>query len=268
MQILFSRGIVFALLTIVVCEVSWAQTISVSENEIMRIAEAVFKNECGGNDQHLMTWNDGEDFLSVGLGHFIWYPQGEQGPFEEGFVDFLRYVKARGGAVPSWLDPSTGFVFCPWRSREDFRRAQQSDQVRQLRAFLLDTKKEQSQFLVERLNRAIPKIIEHVPQQDRKRIKYQLSQLSSQRKGLYALIDYVNFKGMGISATERYQHQGWGLLQVLQVMDDVPDRDAVAAFVRAAQHVLTQRVRNAPAQRNEQKWLAGWLNRLKTYQEY
>ena len=29
-------------------------------------------------------------------------------------------------------------------------------------------------------------------------------------------MDYVNFKGEGVSSSERYRGQGWGLLQVLE----------------------------------------------------
>ena len=43
--------------------------------------------------------------------------------------------------------------------------------------------------------------------------------------------------------------------------------DALFAFVSAASNVLSTRVANAPPQRNEQRWLAGWQNRLQTYLE-
>ena len=78
--------------------------------------------------------------------------------------------------------------------------------------------------------------------------------------------DYVNFKGEGIKETERYQGKGWGLLQVLEEMEGYPeDRVATAEFSRAAATVLTRRVANSPSSRGEKRWLAGWLNRCKTY---
>jgi hypothetical protein len=83
---------------------------------------------------------------------------------------------------------------------------------------------------------------------------------------MYCLVDYVNFKGEGIKPTERYNGQGWGLLQVLEEMQGYPTGSAATAeFSRAASAVLTRRVQNAPAARGEQRWLAGWLNRCKTY---
>jgi hypothetical protein len=88
----------------------------------------------------------------------------------------------------------------------------------------------------------------------------------STAQGTYALIDYANFKGMGISPLETYKSQGWGLLQVLSGMrDESIARDAVEEFRRAASRVLRQRVENAPKSRKEQQWLPGWINRINTY---
>ncbi len=42
--------------------------------------------------------------------------------------------------------------------------------------------------------------------------------MAASPNGVYALVDYVNFKGEGTLATERYQDHGWGLLQVLEGM--------------------------------------------------
>jgi hypothetical protein len=81
--------------------------------------------------------------------------------------------------------------------------------------------------------------------------------------GLYALIDYVHFKGTGLAQAERYNNTGWGLLQVLETMDET--RPPLQAFVASARINLENRVHNAPAERNESRWLQGWMNRLDTY---
>ncbi|OQW90787.1 MAG: hypothetical protein BWK78_06195, partial [Thiotrichaceae bacterium IS1] len=81
--------------------------------------------------------------------------------------------------------------------------------------------------------------------------------------GAYPLVDYINFKGEGTSEKERYNGQGWGLLQVLTEMD--PQLNPRTAFAKAAESVLERRVRNAPAGKNEGRWLTGWKNRLTTY---
>ena len=77
--------------------------------------------------------------------------------------------------------------------------------------------------------------------------------------------DYVNFKGDGLSPTERYKGQGWGLLQVLTDMKARDAADAPRAFADSAKRVLTRRVENSPPERGERRWLAGWLNRCESY---
>ncbi|MFM8981770.1 MAG: hypothetical protein ACKOLA_02485, partial [Spartobacteria bacterium] len=63
--------------------------------------------------------------------------------------------------------------------------------------------------------------------------------------------------------SERYNSQGWGLLQVLETMP--ASGNALPEFAKAADTVLTRRVKNSPPSRNEAKWLPGWRNRLATY---
>ena len=79
---------------------------------------------------------------------------------------------------------------------------------------------------------------------------------------MYALVDYVKFKGEGTLSSERYQEQGWGLRQVLTAMGAGP---SLIVFSRAADAVLTRRVANSPPERREQRWLPGWRSRVRTY---
>ncbi|WP_295926226.1 hypothetical protein [uncultured Akkermansia sp.] len=84
--------------------------------------------------------------------------------------------------------------------------------------------------------------------------------------GMYALIDYVNFKGEGTNPAERYRGQGWGLMQVLEEMRPAaPGQPAAAEFAEAAKRVLQRRVDNSPVGRGEARWLAGWKNRCDSY---
>ena len=81
--------------------------------------------------------------------------------------------------------------------------------------------------------------------------------------GSYALIDYVHFKGTGLTPSERYENQGWGLQQVIEEMESAPT--TLYSFVQAAKHMLSRRVANAPIERNEQRWHAGWHKRVESY---
>ncbi|QLH35695.1 MAG: hypothetical protein HWD61_05780 [Parachlamydiaceae bacterium] len=118
----------------------------------------------------------------------------------------------------------------------------------------------------ETFKKTLPFMVEHLSPEEKENIEIVFSRLVNNPKGLYALIDYLNFKGDGTSEKETYNGQGWGLLQVLQGISPY-SRDIVASFVDRAKILLTQRVRNSPPDRNEQKWLKGWLNRVDTYLE-
>jgi hypothetical protein len=133
--------------------------------------------------------------------------------------------------------------------------------MKELRQFLFETKNLQALFIAARLEKALPRIIEKLSPAEKEKVSIAFTQLASDSRGLYALIDYTNFKGEGISPEETYKGQGWGLLQVLQAMP----KNTVADFVEQAKKILAQRVKNSPPERQEEKWLKGWMNRLDTY---
>ena len=89
-----------------------------SDAEMERIGRRIWNNECGGTRNGLTSWNAGENFASLGIGHFIWYPDGARGPFEESFPK-LRSAFAKQGTigVPVWMAGP-----CPWSTRAEFLR--------------------------------------------------------------------------------------------------------------------------------------------------
>lgn len=113
------------------------------------------------------------------------------------------------------------------------------------------------------LSAPCPKCSQPPPPSHREALRKNFYRVTAEPLGLYALMDYVNFKGEGISSSERYAGQGWGLLQVLEAMP--PSGPALPEFAKAADRVLTRRVRNSPPERHEAQWLPGWRNRLATY---
>jgi hypothetical protein len=244
--------------------------INLSPADTRRIGKRIWQNECNGTLAGLTSWNAGENFASLGIGHFIWYPQGARGPFDESFPKFIAYAHDQQVPLPVWiqhLSPgTTGHIACPWNSRSEFERAQDSPKMKQLRQFLADTVNLQAEFLVERLREALPKMLAEATPSKRAQMREQFDRLAGSAMGCYALVDYVNFKGEGVLATERYAGQGWGLLQVLEGMSqESSGREAVKDFAESAKKVLTNRVRNSPPERNESRWLPGWLNRINTY---
>jgi hypothetical protein len=235
---------------------------SLSPTEARHIGHKIWQNECNGTISGLTSWNSGENFASLGIGHFIWYPEGMPGPFEESFPQLVSFMAERGKNLPPSLQGRS--LHCPWKSRAEFLKAQDSPIINQLRRFLADTVDLQSEFLVDRLNRSLPKMLEEAPAADRTKVRENFENLQRTSQGCYALVDYVNFKGEGVLHSERYQGQGWGLLQVLQEMEP-GSSSAADEFARAAATVLRRRVHNAPPARNEQRWLAGWLKRVNSY---
>ena len=104
---------------------------------------------------------------------------------------------------------------------------------------------------------------------ERTQVQQQFDRVAGSAMGCYALVDYVNFKGEGVLATERYAGKGWGLLQVLEAMSEESNgREAVKNFAESAKKFLTGRVRNSPPERNEARWLPGWLTRIDTYVQH
>jgi hypothetical protein len=225
----------------------------------------IWRNEAGGKVQFLTHWNKGEDFGSFGIGHFIWYPAGKQGPFTESFPGVVDALAAAGETVPAWLRGS-----CPWQTREAFFADFDGPRLTALRALLARTVDVQAMYAAHRLESALPKMLEAAEPSERAALERRFDAVAAAPNGVYALVDYVNFKGEGVNPTERYAGNGWGLLQVLELMDDAaPGQRSVEAFEKGADAALTRRVANAPADRREreQGWLPGWRVRLKTYLE-
>jgi hypothetical protein len=239
--------------------------VSLSHQDAVRIGRKIWQNECGGTVAGLTSWNTGENFASLGIGHFIWYPAGARGPFEESFPEFVRYVAQRGAKLPELLLAGRNEV-CPWQSRAEFLTAESGAKMKTLRLFLVDTIDLQADFLVNRMRAALPKMLAAASPAERGKVAQQFNRLVSSAPGCYALIDYVNFKGEGVLPSERYHDRGWGLLQVLEEMSGPGDaKAAVNEFADAATRVLRARVENAPRERNEARWLPGWLNRIASY---
>src|SRR5438876_9529453 len=239
--------------------------VTVSHSDALRIGKRIWQNECNGTVAGLTSWNEGENFASLGIGHFIWYPKGQRGPFEESFPKLISFISSRGAKLPKLLLGGAEQP-CPWTSRAEFLRAQHTAEMNQLRQFLAGTVDLQTEFLIARLQSALPKMLNEAAPSDRANVQQQFERLTRTPQGCYALVDYVNFKGEGVLHTERYQGQGWGLLQVLEGMHGAAgDAAPVDEFARAAKAVLIRRVRNAPAERHESRWLSGWLHRVNTY---
>jgi hypothetical protein len=246
--------------------------LALSADVARKVGHKIWLNETGGNREAITSWNANEEFASLGIGHFIWFPAGKKAPFEESFPRMLEFLRQQNARLPPWVD-QTPIPPCPWISRTDFIKNFRSPQMTQLRQFLLDTVAEQTQFLVMRAQNAIDKVLDSTPGSDEhQHIVTQFTRIAQASKDLYPLIDYINFKGEGTDPVETALDkqtgapQGWGLKQLLLKMTGTASEPKVvlAEFADAAQSVLLQRIRNIPANRI---WEAGWLRRVATYRQ-
>ena len=228
-----------------------------------RVGERIWQNECAGTIDGLTTWNVGENFPSLGIGHALWFPAGKPAPFTETFPVLVVFAKASGSNPPDWTMPPAD---CPWPDRATFLREFQSPKMRELRHWLASSIDIQTDFLIARQQDALPKILAACPPDERPKVLGNFQALSSTPEGMFCLIDYVNFKGEGTNPSERYNGYGWGLLQVLQAMPaDTPPSSAARVFASAANQTLLRRIKNAPAARGETRLQAGWSNRCARY---
>ncbi len=222
------------------------------------IGNMVWQNECAGTVKGLVSWNVGESFPSLGIAHFIWFPRGVRPPFKESWPSFVQFAEERGVRVPSYLKGAA-----PWSNRSAFL-ADRSGKADKMRAWLSQNLGLQTAFLIRRSRAALPSMMKASKQPSNVAARYYA--LARTARGNYCLIDYVNFKGEGLTMNERYNGTNWGLLQVLEEMRGRPQGSAATAeFSRAASVVLQRRVRNAPPSRGESRWLAGWMKRCRSY---
>ena len=236
------------------------------------IGSRIYQNEAMGKAEYLTHWNEGEDFPSLGIGHFIWFPKGVDAPFDEQFpamVSFLREQSPDILGEPTWLQNLDPLV-APWDSKAQFDEAWSSDEMAELRIWLEESRQYQARFIVSTFEKRWQNL--DIPVEQKQAFSRLLQQLTETPEGLFAVIDYYNFKGLGNNPRERYQGEGWGLVQVLTALNVLradAERDVCADIVEqfrdAAASRLSLRVELSPPERNESRWLPAWLKRLHGY---
>ncbi len=232
-----------------------AAQVELSPHALDLLAQQLFEKECGGQQENLLWWSPHEPFPSLGIAHFIWFPQGVSVPFEQTFPQVIQFLDP-SGQLPAWLHAP----YAPWAARKAFLAEKGRPYLRWLQAWLWHTRQQQAAFVVARFNRRWQQACNRQPDGDR--LQQRLQQLVEQAPhALWAVLDYSNFKGFGDLPQERYRGHGWGLVQVVRQMHDV----SLEAFVQAAKAVLQQRIDLAP--QPEQHWWPGWRRRVESYLE-
>ncbi len=239
-------------------------TIKLNDDDAYALGMRVWKNEARGRLDEIIWWNKNENFASMGIGHFLWFPKEHEKGYVGSFSTFISFLQEKEVPVPEWLSKKN--APCPWDSKESFDKATNSTKMKELRTLLNNTIPLQALYIADRLQNALPQILNTIDSPKKDHVQRMFECLSHTPQGIYALTDYINFKGEGISDMLNHRSGGWGLKHVLQGMPaDTDTERAVWEFVRSAKKRLLERVLENPQKRSERTWLLGWKNRLDTY---
>lgn len=240
--------------------------LAISPQISLPIGIKIWFNESGGSVDGLTSWNDGENFASLGIGHFVWHPYGNGRNPNSSFPALIKYMEQRKNIViPTWLRNNP---YCPWPNKVIFTQAKNSPRMMELRIFLQKTIPVQAEYMVKNLEETLPELLATAPAQDRALIYHNFYTLARTSAGIYALVDFLNFKGAGLSGARGNYENGSGLLHVLRDMSKAPKGTSpLRAYVMAAKNVLIRRVERAAPGAHYERWLAGWFNRINTYAE-
>jgi hypothetical protein len=220
--------------------------------EFFEIGNKLFANECASKKEYLVWWSPRENFANFGIGHFIWLPAGSRLPFSEQFPELIGFYLDKNEPIPQVIDmyKMTGL---PWKNKNDLDSDPRKPGIID---WLASTVNIQAAFIIFKAMDSLKLIAAESPE-----VIYKLNELCISPSGRYCVIDYLNFKGTGLDPEERLKGQGWGLLQVLEMLER-PDNES---FAKAAALVLTNRVDNYTDKQNDLKFLDGWLKRLESY---
>lgn len=280
MFILFVVSILMSLTTFMAQASNFSSLQKLSKTDYQWIGERIFQNEAASKTKYLTHWGRGEDFPSFGIAHFIWFPQGVDAPFQQTFPAMYRYVSQQTPA-PAWLQAlaeeagSSKSFYAPWQIKSGFDAEQQSPKLESLRRWLLSSKQAQAEFVVLSFQQRWQTAMQSYSDDERQRLTLRLKQLMSFKQGLFAVVDYFNFKGLGLKGKEQYQGEYWGLISVFEQMEAtlpvnsqakrITEEMLLNHFIEAAKQRLKLRTELAPEGRNEQRWLPGWYRRLEGY---
>lgn len=232
------------------------QASNLNDDQLLEIGIKIWQNQCGIWDrpgkvthdmkQGITSWED--DYAMIGIGQCIWYPADETKNFQEDWPRVAQALKDKGYPIEDWM-----LGACPWNNSEDFFADFNGDRLKSLRKVL--AKKaliiEQARCIATRLDESLSKIEAAIDEESgiTEGEKTALKQMMNENfykaatdhypRGLYALMDYVHFKGEGVLPTETINGVGWGLRQALEQMDGkaMTKKGAVAAFVDAAKNI-------------------------------
>lgn len=232
---------------------------------------------------NVLAWqanNDGTHidmagYVGIGLGSFIWYGDKNHENYVEDWPAVAQALQSHGVPLPYWA-----LGACPWSTEAEFTAANTPgspyyDEIQTLNQTLqTDPVALDIQFRFgpwARLLRGVtpwsdtpadymfgydpvksPNAIISLAPGEAELVGANFSAIAAVKDeaghplGLYALMDYDNFKGEGTCVTEIHNTQHWGELSVLKNMGalDQQQKDPLTSFINSGLDVLHARIVN------------------------
>lgn len=251
-----------------------------SYDDLLSLGFRMWKNYAGGTLEGLTKWDESNadhQFMYLGIASNIWLPEGSSSIFQADWPVVAQRLKDLGCKIKPWM-----LEDCPWSSKEEFDADFDSKKMTWLRTHLSKKKLVWAQafYIAERLQRSMdpnsPDSLLNGLTADQSALvqkNFNLVVHCTNPSGIYALIDYVNFKGEGrLDGAEKFNGQSWGLLQVLLNMqtpeEGADDATIINAFFESAKVTLNNRIINQKIQdpnSNEQQYWNMWVAHLSDY---
>lgn len=232
-------------------------------------------------DSNVLAWQQNSDgthmnatgYVSIGLGSYIWYGANNRENYVEDWHGVAQALQSHGVALPVWA-----LGVCPWSTQADFDAANTpgSPYYQDIQALNTTLQTDRTALHVQflfgpwaRLLRGVtpnsdtpgdymfgydptkaPDALISLPPGEAELIGANFSAVSTVQDlghplGMYALMDYDNYKGEGTAITEIHNTQHWGESAALEKMGPLDIKmDPLTTFINSALEVLHNRIVN------------------------
>ncbi len=250
-------------LIITIILLTYHTSFCLSTHDKKRIGEQIWLNETNKREEYLVYWSLNESFPSLGIGHFIWYPKGHKSPYTQQFPLLIEHFKKNGIVLPERLKNNYN-EGAPWQSREEFLQDEQ--RRTELIKLLLSTIDLQISFIINQFEAQLPLLIQAAPKEQQEKLNAYVTLMFLSTLGIYALIDYLHFKGNGLNPQEEVNGQRWGLLQaMLNLPDNLTQDNITKAFAISTAEILLRLIKNSTPTYSRITFLPGWMKRVHSY---
>ena len=225
-----------------------------------QLRDGLIKSETGGKRENLAFWSSSESFPSLGIAHFTWENEFSQ------FPELLGYMVKRGVQLPPKLKKAyyDNKKQRPWKTRAEFYNDKKGRE--EIMRFMESSKDIQARFVIDYTMKHTKTLQSFSKSQLKNKVDGYLRTLRSSARGIYALADYINFKGAGRTESN---DKPWGVRHVLEEMRPGligKQKAAINEFTEAAIRVLRRRVESGIVPEDKTKnRLPGFINRVNKY---